>query len=51
MFQSLLELDSSISIFFRGLVAPESPFVPVVRFFSDGPVFLVGVLLVGLWLW
>jgi hypothetical protein len=51
MFQSLLELDSSLSLFFRGLVTPESPLVPLVRLVSDGPVMLVGIFLIGLWIW
>jgi membrane-associated phospholipid phosphatase len=51
MFQYLLELDSSISLFFRNLVTPESSLAPLVTWFADAPVLLIAVFLVGLWLW
>jgi membrane-associated phospholipid phosphatase len=51
MFQSILELDSSISLFFRGLVTLESSLVPLVRFFSDAPILIVAGLLIGIWMW
>ncbi len=49
MFQYILDLDTTISLFFRGLVQPGDVLVPVVRFFSDFEILLVCALLVGLW--
>ena len=51
MFQSLIDLDNSLSLFFRNLITPDSPLVPFVVFFTDAPVFGVMLLLVGLWIW
>jgi len=51
MINSIIQLDVSISLFFRGLVTQGSFFAPVVGFFADFEVLLAGALLVGLWLY
>jgi len=51
MFNEIIQIDIAISIFFRNLVVAGDMLAPAVQVLSDFQVFLVGALLVGLWLY
>ncbi len=50
MLEQIISLDEQVSLFFRSLVTPDSPLAPVVTFVSDFQIFVVGFLLVALWI-
>lgn len=51
MFDRLESIDIRISVFFREFVHAGDSLAPLVQFFADFQVILVGILLIGLWLY